>query len=75
MSRANGWIDIHTHFTPPTTPEEREAQWRGLQEACFLAPQPYRWQPETTLATTGHRAFDLFPAAAGRHRAADQKVA
>jgi predicted TIM-barrel fold metal-dependent hydrolase len=51
MSRANGWIDIHAHFTPPTTPEEREAQWRGLQEACFLAPQPYRWQPETTLAT------------------------
>ncbi|GAA5192283.1 amidohydrolase family protein [Rugosimonospora acidiphila] len=51
MTRANGWVDIHAHFTPPTTPQEREAQWRGLQEARFLAPQPYHWQPETTLAT------------------------
>lgn len=50
MSRVTGWVDIHAHFSPPTTPEAREAQWRGLQEACFLAPQPYHWTPETTLA-------------------------
>lgn len=51
MTRVNGWVDVHAHFTPPTTPEEREAQWSGLQQACFLAPQPYHWRPETTLAT------------------------
>ncbi|HSZ43314.1 MAG TPA: amidohydrolase family protein [Trebonia sp.] len=50
MTAVDGWVDIHAHFTPPTTPEEREAQWRGLQEACFLAPEPYHWRPEAALA-------------------------
>jgi 6-methylsalicylate decarboxylase len=51
MTRVNGWVDVHAHFTPPTTPEERAAQWRGLRQACFLAPEPYHWRPEATLAT------------------------
>jgi predicted TIM-barrel fold metal-dependent hydrolase len=51
MTRANGWVDIHAHFTPPTMPEQREDQWRGLRDVCFLAPEPYHWTPETTLAT------------------------
>ncbi|HEY6495392.1 MAG TPA: amidohydrolase family protein, partial [Trebonia sp.] len=51
MTKVNGWVDIHSHFTPPTTLQERQAQWHGLREACFLAPRPYHWQPETTLAT------------------------
>lgn len=51
MTTVNGWVDIHAHFTPPTTPEEREVQWRGLRGARFLAPHPYHWRPETTLAT------------------------
>ncbi|WP_078876402.1 amidohydrolase family protein [Streptomyces sp. 150FB] len=51
MTRVNGWVDIHAHYTPPTTAAGREAQWRGLREACFLAPEPYHWRPEDALAT------------------------
>ncbi|KOU56784.1 amidohydrolase 2 [Streptomyces sp. MMG1533] len=51
MGKINGWVDIHAHFTPPTTAEAREAQWRQLRDAHLLAPEPYDWQPETMLAT------------------------
>jgi predicted TIM-barrel fold metal-dependent hydrolase len=51
MSMVNNWVDIHAHFTLPTTPEDRAAQWRGLRDACFLAPEPYHWTPESALAT------------------------
>jgi predicted TIM-barrel fold metal-dependent hydrolase len=51
MTTANGWTDIHAHFSPPTTAEAREAQWRGLEEVHFLAPEPYHWTPEKALAT------------------------
>ncbi|MFF0078975.1 amidohydrolase family protein [Streptomyces canus] len=51
MDKINGWVDIHAHFTPPTTTEAREAQWRQLRDTHLLAPEPHHWQPETTLAT------------------------
>ena len=45
-----GWIDIHGHFTPPTTAEEREKKWHAMREAQFLVPEPFEWNPEETLA-------------------------
>ncbi|HWD04171.1 MAG TPA: amidohydrolase family protein [Amycolatopsis sp.] len=42
-------IDVHAHFTPPTTPEEREARWRSMREAQFLAPAPYHWTVDGAL--------------------------
>jgi 6-methylsalicylate decarboxylase len=54
MPRANGWLDIHAHFTPPTTPEDRARQWRSLRETSFLAKEPYHWTPESALATMDH---------------------
>ncbi|MFJ5305224.1 amidohydrolase family protein [Streptomyces sp. NPDC088350] len=50
MGMANGWADIHAHFSPPTTAGARETQWRGLRDVCFLAPEPYHWTPEAALA-------------------------
>src|SRR5437588_3282092 len=42
-------IDVHAHFTPPTTAEEREARWHAMREAQFLAPAPYHWTVDATL--------------------------
>ncbi|MFK0296283.1 amidohydrolase family protein [Streptomyces sp. NPDC090442] len=42
-------IDVHAHFTPPTTPEEREARWHAMRAEQFLAPAPYHWTVEATL--------------------------
>lgn len=50
MTKVDGWIDIHAHFAPPSTAEERQAQWHGLREACFLAPEPYHWRADAVLA-------------------------
>lgn len=47
---ATGWIDIHGHFTPPTSPEDREKRWHTMREAKFLVPEPFEWTPESTLA-------------------------
>jgi len=51
VDKVNGWVDIHAHFTPPTTAEEREAQWHQLRDAHLLAPEPHHWRPEMMLAT------------------------
>lgn len=47
---AAGWIDIHGHFTPPTSPEDREKRWNAMREAKFMVPEPFEWSPESTLA-------------------------
>jgi predicted TIM-barrel fold metal-dependent hydrolase len=46
---AGTWIDVHAHYAPPTTAEQREASWRAMREACFLVPEPYHWTVEKTL--------------------------
>ncbi len=46
----NGWIDVHAHFYPPETEEQREARWQAMKEGCWLTPEPPRWDPDTTLA-------------------------
>lgn len=47
---ANGWIDIHGHFTPPTSSEDREKRWHAMREAKFMVSEPFEWTPESTLA-------------------------
>lgn len=48
---ANGWIDIHGHFAPPTSSEAREKTWHGMRKAkLFMLPEPFEWTPESTLA-------------------------
>ena len=47
---ANGWIDIHGHFTPPTSLQDRERRWQSMREAQFLLSKPFEWTPEGTLA-------------------------
>ena len=47
---ANGWIDIHGHFTPPTSFQDREKSWHAMREAKFMMPEPFEWTPESTLA-------------------------
>ncbi|AGL19787.1 amidohydrolase family protein [Actinoplanes sp. N902-109] len=44
------WIDVHAHFTPPTTPEQRHELWLAQRAADFLAPEPYEWTPHRALA-------------------------
>lgn len=47
---ADGWIDIHGHFTPPKSSEDREKRWHAMRDAKFLVPEPFEWTPESTLA-------------------------
>jgi predicted TIM-barrel fold metal-dependent hydrolase len=46
---ADGWIDVHAHFSPPSTAEERNSRWQAMREARFLAPEPFHWTVEGTL--------------------------
>ena len=43
------WIDVHAHFTPPTTPEARHARWQAMRAELFLIPEPHQWSAEATL--------------------------
>jgi len=49
MTLLNGWVDVHAHFTPPLTEEQRLQQWEGMRAQRFLAPQPFYWSPESAL--------------------------
>ncbi|WP_240437632.1 amidohydrolase family protein [Sciscionella marina] len=44
-----GLLDVHAHFTPPTTARERQARWQAMRAKRFLAPQPYHWTVAGTL--------------------------
>ena len=46
----NQWIDVHAHFYPPETEEQRAARWQAMREGCWLTAEPPRWDPESTLA-------------------------
>lgn len=43
------WIDVHSHFYPPSVAAEREVRWRAMRAEMFLTPQPYEWTVEGTL--------------------------
>jgi len=44
------WIDVHAHFYPPETAEQREARWFSMKEGGWITSEPPRWDPESTLA-------------------------
>ena len=46
----SGLIDIHAHFSLPTTPESRRTAWEAMRQQQFLAPEPFEWRLEETLA-------------------------
>ena len=47
--RAEGWIDVHAHFSTPKTPEQLEAGLQMMHLGCFLAQEPFDWTVEGTL--------------------------
>ncbi|WP_433136427.1 amidohydrolase family protein [Actinomadura nitritigenes] len=42
-------VDIHAHFSPPTTQDQREALWKLMHSAHILTSEPPHWTPEATL--------------------------
>ncbi|MFD2414754.1 amidohydrolase family protein [Amycolatopsis pigmentata] len=48
---ASALIDIHAHFSLPSTPAARHAAWEASRRRQhFLAPEPYEWRLDGTLA-------------------------
>ncbi|MFI0481408.1 amidohydrolase family protein [Actinomadura sp. 9N215] len=43
-------IDIHAHFTPPSTEEQRVRAWQAMLGQGVYFPEPYEWSLERTLA-------------------------
>jgi predicted TIM-barrel fold metal-dependent hydrolase len=43
-------IDIHAHFTAPTTDDVRESAWRAMRADNFMAPAPHVWSPEVAIS-------------------------
>jgi 6-methylsalicylate decarboxylase len=44
------WIDIHAHFYPPETEEQREQRLKAMRDANSAATDALRWDPESALA-------------------------
>ncbi|MEV7005549.1 amidohydrolase family protein [Streptosporangium sp. NPDC051022] len=49
-TRADGCIDIHAHFSPPSTRDERVRAWQAMLGRGIYFPEPYEWSLERTLA-------------------------
>lgn len=47
--RADGWIDVHAHFSPPRTPEQLRDGLKQLHAACFLAPTLENWSADAAI--------------------------
>ena len=64
-------IDVHAHFTPPTTQAAREAAWRAMRADHFMAPAPHEWSPENALAAMQANgiAMQLLSTVPGQHEA------
>ena len=45
----DGWIDVHAHFSPPTSTEQTNARWQSMRDALFLTPTPPLWSVDATL--------------------------
>jgi predicted TIM-barrel fold metal-dependent hydrolase len=47
--RAEGWVDVHAHFTTPKTSEELQASLAVARFGCFILPEPFEWTPALAL--------------------------
>lgn len=45
----DGWVDIHAHFFPPMSAEERQVIADGLRQNCWCIDHMEQWTPEATL--------------------------
>ncbi|MFI0374448.1 amidohydrolase family protein [Actinomadura sp. 1N219] len=55
MAQINGglagrYVDVHAHFTPPSTEEERVRVWQAMLGKGIYFPEPHEWSLERTLA-------------------------
>ncbi|WP_242884208.1 amidohydrolase family protein [Actinomadura litoris] len=51
MAPLNGrYIDVHAHFTPPSTEDERVRGWQAMLAKGIYFREPHHWSPERTLA-------------------------
>lgn len=44
-----GWLDVHGHFFPPTSEEEKHKTWLAMREAKFMVPEPFGWDANEVL--------------------------
>ncbi|WP_242904963.1 amidohydrolase family protein [Actinomadura terrae] len=45
-----GYVDVHAHFTPPSTEEERVRGWQAMLAKGIYFREPHEWSLERTLA-------------------------
>jgi predicted TIM-barrel fold metal-dependent hydrolase len=48
--KVDGWIDVHSHFSPPIPPEQQQVRWKAQLARKFITPKPHEWSLELTLA-------------------------
>jgi predicted TIM-barrel fold metal-dependent hydrolase len=46
---AEGWIDVHAHFSMPKTAAELQATLKMMHAGCFHASRPFEWSVEGAL--------------------------
>lgn len=49
MTLVNGWVDVHAHFSPPSTEEERQKKYDSARNEKFMLSEPFHWTPGKTL--------------------------
>ncbi len=47
--RAQGWIDVHAHFSPPKSADDLQTNLQLMHMGCFMAREPFQWSKEATL--------------------------
>ncbi|MGH3587478.1 MAG: amidohydrolase family protein, partial [Pseudonocardia sp.] len=45
-----GLVDVHAHFSPPSTEDERRRAWQAMLGRGIYFPEPHHWSVERTLA-------------------------
>lgn len=50
LTKVNGFIDVHSHFTPPISDEERIKKWHAMRAEKFMVPEPFQWDPESVIS-------------------------
>jgi len=53
------WIDIHSHFYPPETPEQRDARLVAMRQGCWRTTTAPHWDPHSTLASMDRMGIQM----------------
>ncbi|MFI0424515.1 amidohydrolase family protein [Spongiactinospora sp. 9N601] len=54
-----GYIDVHAHFSPPSTQDERLRGWQAMLGRGIYFPEPHEWSLERTLAYMDASGTDM----------------